>query len=175
MKSRGFTIVELLIVIVVIAILAAITIVAYNGIQQRGRDTQRKSDVAMITKALRMYDVDNGAMYTASGCGANGNGSGYFNYNYGSPGADMNECLKSGGYLSGIVKDPKNPNTCSLNSLECYKYLKYTCVIGGSKVTYVFANLESVAHTSTDTDGTCFASADTDYGMNYWTAIQHDR
>jgi prepilin-type N-terminal cleavage/methylation domain-containing protein len=34
-KARGFTIVELLIVIVVIAILAAITIVAYNGIQSR--------------------------------------------------------------------------------------------------------------------------------------------
>ncbi len=34
-KSRGFTIVELLIVIVIIAILAAITIVAYNGIQNR--------------------------------------------------------------------------------------------------------------------------------------------
>ena len=36
-KSRGFTIVELLIVIVVIAILAAITVVAYNGIQNRER------------------------------------------------------------------------------------------------------------------------------------------
>ena len=34
-KKRGFTIVELLIVIVVIAILAAISIVAYNGIQAR--------------------------------------------------------------------------------------------------------------------------------------------
>lgn len=35
--KRGFTIVELLIVIVVIAILAAITVVAYNGIQNRAR------------------------------------------------------------------------------------------------------------------------------------------
>ena len=38
-KVKGFTLVELLIVIVVIAILAAISIVAYNGIQQRSRDS----------------------------------------------------------------------------------------------------------------------------------------
>ena len=37
MKVRGFTIVELLIVIVVIAILASITIVAFNGIQARAQ------------------------------------------------------------------------------------------------------------------------------------------
>lgn len=42
-KSKGFTIVELLIVIVVIAILAAITIVAYNGIQQRAKTSAAQS------------------------------------------------------------------------------------------------------------------------------------
>lgn len=60
-KTRsGFTIVELLIVIVVIAILAAITIVAYNGIQERSRMSRRASDVAAIRKALELYKADKG-------------------------------------------------------------------------------------------------------------------
>ena len=56
-KAHGFTIVELLIVIVVIAILATISIVTYVGIQNRARDTQRKQDVASIARALEMYYV----------------------------------------------------------------------------------------------------------------------
>ena len=61
-REKGFTIVELLIVIVVIAILAAITIVAYNGIQQRARDTRRASDIAQIKKALLAYDATHGGV-----------------------------------------------------------------------------------------------------------------
>lgn len=52
MKQRGFTIVELLIVIVVIGILAAITIVAYSGIQDRARQTKITSDLQTINKAI---------------------------------------------------------------------------------------------------------------------------
>lgn len=51
-RSSGFTIVELLIVIVVIAILAAITVVAYNGIRERARDSERHSEVLTIRKKL---------------------------------------------------------------------------------------------------------------------------
>lgn len=64
--TRAFTIVELLIVIVVIAILAAITIVAYNGIQQRARDSDRKNGLATIQKALEMYHIDNGGYPTCT-------------------------------------------------------------------------------------------------------------
>lgn len=49
---RGFTIVELLIVIVVIAILAAISVVAYNGIQERSKVSKRESDLATYYKAI---------------------------------------------------------------------------------------------------------------------------
>ena len=44
-RYTGFTIVELLIVIVVIAILAAITIVAYTGIQDRAKESNVQSDL----------------------------------------------------------------------------------------------------------------------------------
>lgn len=60
--SAAFTIVELLIVIVVIGILAAISIVAYNGIQSRARDAQRASDIAVIKKAILAYEVVNGGV-----------------------------------------------------------------------------------------------------------------
>lgn len=58
-KVRGFTIVELLIVIVVIGILAALVIVTYNGIQSKARDTERKTDVNALSSHLEAYFAQN--------------------------------------------------------------------------------------------------------------------
>lgn len=60
MYRRGFTIVELLIVIVVIGILAAITIVAYNGITNRAAGTALQSDLrnASVELALKKIQDD---------------------------------------------------------------------------------------------------------------------
>lgn len=58
-SKRGFTIVELLIVVVVIAILAAITIVAYNGIQVKAWNSKAVSNVDIYRKALMAYAVEN--------------------------------------------------------------------------------------------------------------------
>lgn len=60
-KQKGFTIVELLIVIVVIAILAAISVVAYNGIQTRAENTKTLQSVTQYAKAIKLYVADQGA------------------------------------------------------------------------------------------------------------------
>lgn len=66
---KGFTITELLVVIVVIAILATLSIVAYNGVQERTRDSRRKQDIATIQEALELYYADNGE-YPNTGLGS---------------------------------------------------------------------------------------------------------
>jgi prepilin-type N-terminal cleavage/methylation domain-containing protein len=59
-KQHGFTIVELLIVIVIIAILAAITIGAYNGIQARANAAKDVSAANGYAKALKMLFAEKG-------------------------------------------------------------------------------------------------------------------
>lgn len=65
-QRNGFTIVELLIVIVVIAILASITVVAFSGMRNRAEDTRRAADIASIKKALLAYDTFNSGVPTTS-------------------------------------------------------------------------------------------------------------
>ena len=55
MLKQGFTVVELLIVIVVISILATITIVAYNGVQNRANDTAVQADLRVVGSKIEVF------------------------------------------------------------------------------------------------------------------------
>jgi general secretion pathway protein G len=75
-KKNGFTLIELLVVVVIIAILAALLMVNFIGVRQRGRDAERKSDLRQIQAALELYRSDNGfyptnsPFPTGSACGS---------------------------------------------------------------------------------------------------------
>lgn len=56
----GFTIVELLIVIVVIGILATLVITTFTGIQQKARNTKRQTDINAIHGQVEAYFAQNG-------------------------------------------------------------------------------------------------------------------
>lgn len=62
--NSGFTIVELLVVIVVIGILAAITIVSYSGITTRANIASIESDLSNNSKILKMYSAEHGGYPT---------------------------------------------------------------------------------------------------------------
>jgi prepilin-type N-terminal cleavage/methylation domain-containing protein len=58
--KRGFTIVEMLLVIVVIAVLAAITVIAYNGLQTRAKSSVVRADLENMQKVIEAYRTLNG-------------------------------------------------------------------------------------------------------------------
>ena len=59
-RNQGFTIVELLIVIVVIGILALIVVTTYSGIQQKARNSKRQADLTSLQTQLEAFVNDKG-------------------------------------------------------------------------------------------------------------------
>ena len=57
---RGFTLVELLLVLVILGTLAAIVIPKFSGRTEQARVAAAKTDIANISSSLNMYEVDNG-------------------------------------------------------------------------------------------------------------------
>jgi len=120
--TSGFTIVELLIVIVVIGILAAITIVAYNGIQNRARDTQRVQDIKSIAKALEIYKTQTGDYPVA----VPSTGQGGWEMSVPTAGnSDFLAILRTSGVISKVPTDPVNTGDFATSGSKFYAYYRY--------------------------------------------------
>jgi prepilin-type N-terminal cleavage/methylation domain-containing protein len=64
LKKQGFTLFELLVSISIIAILTAVAVVSFSGMNKKTRDTRRTSDVEKIRVALESYKQINGSYPT---------------------------------------------------------------------------------------------------------------
>jgi prepilin-type N-terminal cleavage/methylation domain-containing protein len=193
MRRRGFTVVELLIVISVIGILTSIVLVVYPGYQKRTRDNERKSDVAQVATALSAYAVKKNTLVgTGSGCGLNGDGNGWLNAGPSQIAAyprSIVSCLQDEGLLTtGDFIDPSlclwaSGGDCGASGGLVKAYMKATCQRSSRTVTYVFAYIESEPRKDAEVDALCdantvagFNSVDqkwgTNYGMNYYVVAQ---
>ena len=146
--EHGFTIVELLVVIVVIAILAAITIVAFNGIQQRARDSQRSADIATIAKALEIYYLDQGG-YPAGQCTINCSINGGWSTTADGSWANLKSKLVPN-YISALPADPtstpKGVVSPPMNDVKAYDYSYFSgpyCGTTGYQMYILAYRLES--------------------------------
>lgn len=134
MRGKGFTLVELLVTISILAILMTIALISYGNIQKGARDAKRKSDISSIQAALEQYHADQG-FYPAS-------------ITTGSP-------ISSGSatYMRSVPTGPNSdtysytakPNSCSARN--CINYCLYAIVENSSST--ASASLCSSAPAST--------------------------
>jgi prepilin-type N-terminal cleavage/methylation domain-containing protein len=90
-QQKGFTIVELLIVIAVIGILAALVLNTFVGVQARARDTDRQNDINTIATQLEVYYNDEGKYPTLADLQDATPSSGWIETNL--PGLDLNATI----------------------------------------------------------------------------------
>lgn len=155
---KGFTIVELLIVIVIIAILAAITAVSYNGIQARARDATRLQDAKSIEKGLRQYLAYNGNFFSHTT-------TSWETSPAVAPGSFMS-ALVTTNIMSKVPVDPVNLGA------KYYRYYRYPAGYGGCDaakgafIVFQIMDMESVSGAHPASPG--FACTGT--GARNWSA-----
>lgn len=111
-KDQGFTIVELLIVIVVIGILAALVLNSFSGVQARARDTERRTDINAIATQLEVYYNDQGGYPTLA------------NLQDDASGGWVESNLK--GIDKEALKDPKGVEITGAGGASTYSYVPLT-------------------------------------------------
>jgi len=140
-SDKGFTIVELLIVIVVIGLLAGLVLNTFQGAQARARDTERKTDIDALNTQLEAYHglyqhypsgsaTDTTCLDGATSCAL---GVAIF------PGFDVDALTEPGGDAINVVAATPTPAGGD------YYYFPTGCVSGACTSYTLYANLEEEA------------------------------
>jgi prepilin-type N-terminal cleavage/methylation domain-containing protein len=195
-STTGFTVVELLVVIVVLGIVTTVAVFGYGNWRGTTNDAKRRSDVQQVANSLSAYAIKaNNYVEATSGCGRDGEGNGWLGAGPAHTGAgtyprSIVECLQDANVLS--VDSYVDPSKCIWNSsatcgvsggTPTKAYMKATCMKSGRKVTYVMAYLETKPQIKTTVDALCdvgtvdgFDSTTqkwgTNFSMNYYVTVK---
>ncbi len=157
-KQKGFTITELLLVLVIIGVLVSLAFVNYSATQAKSRDSKRLADAKAIEAGLESYRSENSsypASTTATQVGGASTGE-WETSGAAQPGTFLS-AIKPYGFPTGVPIDPTNSTLTS--SGKTYRYSTYTSGLHGCDVAkgayYVFIvnDLETVSGTSPKSPG----------------------
>lgn len=125
--SRGFTLVEILVVVAIIGLLSSIVLSSLESARVRARDATRKSQVDEFKKALQLYYLYNDGKYPCSTNCPTGGGVMPFTNS-----SSAGSALKNGGFISSIVSDPLYSDALSQSNCNSTSNFGYCyCSKGG--------------------------------------------
>lgn len=104
-NTYGFTIIEVLVAIVVMAIIGSLAYVGYANIQARAKLVQQVAELDRVGRAIQLWSAEHGTTFASSGAGAGGRGVGAFGTTSAQASSyttvSVEQLLRESGYLQG--------------------------------------------------------------------------